>query len=174
MNSEIWTLVQSENIETLVEQLVINERMKLRRFRNVSEVLNAEEPSGGMILVIDSTDGYQNFGQIIKRIEKNFINFEVMVFTGDEELGDAGRDSSAGVDMFVPVPVDEDDFQVRAAHVISLRRVKDSAGIVGRSAPLREVLETIIHVAPTEVSVLIEGESGSGKELIAKAIHARS
>jgi transcriptional regulator with PAS, ATPase and Fis domain len=47
-------------------------------------------------------------------------------------------------------------------------------GIVGNSLELREVVETIMQVAPTDITVLITGESGTGKEVIAKAIHAAS
>jgi formate hydrogenlyase transcriptional activator len=47
-------------------------------------------------------------------------------------------------------------------------------GIVGSSAVLREVLDQIHTVAPTDATVLIEGETGTGKELIAQAIHINS
>ena len=47
-------------------------------------------------------------------------------------------------------------------------------GIVGRSAALRKVLDRLQTVAPTDSTVLIEGETGTGKELIARAIHAHS
>ena len=47
-------------------------------------------------------------------------------------------------------------------------------GIVGRSAALREVLDQIKIVAPMDATVLIEGETGTGKELIARAIHTVS
>jgi transcriptional regulator with GAF, ATPase, and Fis domain len=47
-------------------------------------------------------------------------------------------------------------------------------GIVGYSAALREVLDLVRAVAPTDSTVLIEGETGTGKELIARAIHQRS
>ena len=45
------------------------------------------------------------------------------------------------------------------------------AGLIGKSAPLRRVLEQVAAVAPTPATVLIQGESGTGKELIARAIH---
>jgi formate hydrogenlyase transcriptional activator len=47
-------------------------------------------------------------------------------------------------------------------------------GIVGRSRPLLEVLDLVRTVAPTDSTVLIAGETGTGKELIARAIHAIS
>ena len=58
--------------------------------------------------------------------------------------------------------VEEHDAQERPAA---------QCGIVGRSAPLRQVLKLVRRVAPTTATVLIEGESGTGKELIAEALH---
>lgn len=46
--------------------------------------------------------------------------------------------------------------------------------LIGRSAPMRRVFEMIERVAPTDVTVLIVGDSGSGKELVAQSIHERS
>jgi len=51
---------------------------------------------------------------------------------------------------------------------------KDGEGIVGRSTGLSEVLNQLRTVAPTDSTVLIEGETGTGKELIARAIHTHS
>ncbi len=49
-----------------------------------------------------------------------------------------------------------------------------SAGMVGRSVVMQEVYDVIRRVAPTPASVLIEGETGTGKELVARAIHTFS
>jgi len=47
-------------------------------------------------------------------------------------------------------------------------------GIVGSSAALKDVLETVRQVAPVDATVLIQGESGTGKELVARALHQLS
>src|SRR4029077_8589595 len=61
---------------------------------------------------------------------------------------------------------------------IELREEIDKASmfeeLVGSSEPLRKVLLQVAKVAPTESTVLITGETGTGKELIARSIHKRS
>src|ERR1700738_1464565 len=47
-------------------------------------------------------------------------------------------------------------------------------GIIGSSEPLRRVLSQVVKVAPTDATVLILGETGTGKELVARAVHNRS
>ncbi len=55
-----------------------------------------------------------------------------------------------------------------------VERDADCGEIVGKSAAIRQVLEQVDQVAATDVSVLIQGETGTGKELIALAVHQRS
>jgi transcriptional regulator with GAF, ATPase, and Fis domain len=47
-------------------------------------------------------------------------------------------------------------------------------GLIGRSIPMREMFAMLARVAPTDAAVLLEGETGTGKELVARAIHRRS
>src|SRR5260370_10317712 len=55
-----------------------------------------------------------------------------------------------------------------------IRSEADFEGIVGRSSTLRQVLQLVKTVAPSDSTVLLLGETGTGKELIARAIHNRS
>ncbi|MCD6308035.1 MAG: sigma 54-interacting transcriptional regulator, partial [Candidatus Latescibacteria bacterium] len=60
-------------------------------------------------------------------------------------------------------------------HLVKLRStIVRKAGLIGRSPVMEETIQTIMQVGPTPISVLITGESGSGKEVIARAIHTVS
>jgi formate hydrogenlyase transcriptional activator len=91
------------------------------------------------------------------------INANVVAFAEADRFAARGvpliRPSRGGIDIGA-VSLEE----TAAEEVIS-------DGIVGRSAALRDVLEQIRMVAPTDSTVLICGETGTGKELIARAVH---
>lgn len=68
--------------------------------------------------------------------------------------------------------IDKTDL-VKEAKVLK-RRVSKVQEMIGESAPIQKIKETIDKVAPTEARVMITGENGSGKELVAKWIHEKS
>ena len=73
--------------------------------------------------------------------------------------------------------IEELKSRLEAENVVLREEVHAAHGfeeIIGRSPALRRVLATVSQVAPTDTSVLLLGETGTGKELLAKAIHARS
>ena len=54
------------------------------------------------------------------------------------------------------------------------KKIQEDLNIIGDSEKMREVIEQVMSVAPTNISVLVTGESGVGKEIVAKAIHTLS
>ncbi len=68
-------------------------------------------------------------------------------------------------------PVIPDDVVATARRLVERRHLQERTGIVGESAPIQEVLVKIEQMAPVSSTVLVQGESGSGKELVAKGLH---
>jgi DNA-binding NtrC family response regulator len=68
-------------------------------------------------------------------------------------------------------PVTPDDTVATARRLIDRRHLQERTGIVGESAPIQEVLVKLEQMAPVSSTVLVQGESGSGKELVAKGLH---
>lgn len=104
----------------------------------------------------------------------------ILMISGFGTVDAAVRALHLGVDDFLTKPVEPDVLSHRVADLLE-RRPGVEAGtetafgeMVGRSAIMQEVFNAIRRVAPTETTVLITGETGTGKELVAKAIHAHS
>jgi DNA-binding NtrC family response regulator len=57
---------------------------------------------------------------------------------------------------------------------LTLAEVEELEGMFGRSVPMRELFAACARVAPSDASVIIQGETGTGKELVARALHQRS
>ena len=58
--------------------------------------------------------------------------------------------------------------------IVDVNKIKKSVGIIGESVEIEEMCTLIGQVANTDISVLVTGESGSGKEMVAKALHKNS
>lgn len=76
-----------------------------------------------------------------------------------------------GVTEVMAKPTRPEEVVAVARRLIERRHLQERTGIVGESAPIQEVLVRIEQMAPVTSTVLIQGESGSGKELVAKALH---
>jgi DNA-binding NtrC family response regulator len=63
---------------------------------------------------------------------------------------------------------------MQGAVAIDAAQFQEEHGIIGESVEMRKITEVIAQVAPTDITVLISGESGVGKEVVAKAIHSAS
>ena len=113
-------------------------------------------------------------------------NAPVVVMTAFGDLDTAVRAVNAGAFDYLVKPFDLESVSRIVAHALAERdqhaagrdqpaaTATDAALLVGSSPPMQEVFKQISLVAPTELPVLITGETGTGKDLAARAIHAHS
>lgn len=118
--------------------------------------------------------------ELLEELKKYEI--ATVLFSAHGDVPTAVEAMRAGAVDFITLPIDATELGQRvSAHVASAkpRRMRpklDVAGprIVGHHAKMTEVQERIVRVAPRDVSVLVTGESGVGKELVAREIHRMS
>jgi two-component system response regulator AtoC len=99
----------------------------------------------------------------------------VLMISGYGTVDAAVRALHAGADDFLTKPVEPDVLSTRVRDLLerrpSVAAAAPSYGLVGRSSAMRDVFTALHQVAPTEATVLITGETGTGKELVAAAVH---
>ena len=126
------------------------------------------------VLLLDEAVTHQAYPTVVRRARKRFPGVDITVIGGpksDEVRAAARRE---GVDYYIERPVDSGRLRSVIEHRRRIAEVKSAVGIVGRSIQMEEIVEAILQVGPTEVPILIEGESGTGKDIIARAVHYAS
>jgi len=125
--------------------------------------------------------------ELLKHITSAYPTIQVIILTGYGTIETAVNAMRAGAYDFLTKPVNLDRLSLLVSRALSKRdlvlqhkalqeeveRIKSKqkyARIIGNSSQMKKVLEVVEQVAPTKASVLITGESGVGKELIADAI----
>jgi len=123
--------------------------------------------------------------EVLAEIRRRRIETPVVIISGHGDVQTAVEATRLGAFDFLEKPLDADRIlvtvrnaltqgQLRKEKRLLQEKLKGRQRIVGRSAAIRRVLEAVEKVAPSEARVLITGENGSGKELVAWAIHSRS
>ncbi len=123
--------------------------------------------------------------EIVKRCRQVQPDSEVFVITGFGDVKTAVEAMKLGASHYLQKPIDLAELRAvvdksaeRVRTVRDLRRQLDEKfgfeGVVGNGPQMRRVLQYLRAYAPTAASVLILGENGTGKELVAKALHANS
>jgi DNA-binding NtrC family response regulator len=157
-------------------------QVELFLFDSPSEALAKLSLGRTAVFVFDTRD-YPRYRHVVRKFLSMKVDADLLLVGGDAADGagtgavDGAGDLSAtpaGAVVSLPETSEPQEiFQTIERH-LRLRRVRESSGIVGRSAAIQEVLSLVAHAAPLDVNILILGESGTGKELVARAVHDNS
>jgi len=181
--------------------LVVDDEEKLRRVVGlqlktagfeVEQAGSAEEAlkladSADVILTDLRLPGISGL-ELLANLRRQDSHTPVIVMTAFGSIETAVDAMKAGAVDFLPKPFSLDHLMTVVNKALELRTLRDENrelraelgqryefdNIVGRSAAMREIFATVERVAPTRATVLMCGESGVGKDLIARAIHHHS
>ncbi len=126
--------------------------------------------------------------ELLATLRRQDLHTPVIVMTAFGSIETAVEAMKAGAADFLPKPFSLDHLMTVVNKALELKKLKaenrelraelsqryEFDNIVGRSAVMRDIFATITRVAPTRATVLLCGESGVGKDLIARAIHHHS
>jgi len=123
--------------------------------------------------------------ELLRKVSAEFPTVPVIILTGHGTIESAVQAMHDGAYDFLTKPVNLDRLSLLAKRALGnrelalqnrvlqeeLERRSQFSNIIGRSAEMRQVFDLVRQVAPARTSVLITGESGVGKEMIAEALH---
>lgn len=120
--------------------------------------------------------------EILKKIQEENITIKVIMISAHSSLENAIKATKLGAFDFVEKPIDRDKILISVRNAVEqanlLRENKklkydlgEEGDLLGNSSAIKNIIETVKRVATTDARVLITGENGTGKELVARAIH---
>jgi DNA-binding NtrC family response regulator len=181
-----------------VAGLIRSAGLKTKTFASGQEFLAAPRPEIPSCLVLDVNLPGLSGLDVQEELGKSGAQIPIIFLTGHGDIPMTVRAVKAGAVDFLTKPFDDEDLLNAVRQCIfgcrhragqteertpvhclrdevstkeHIARVADFEGIIGQSAALQEVLRLVETVAPGDSTVLLLGETGSGKELIAHAIH---
>ncbi|HEY9516628.1 MAG TPA: sigma-54 dependent transcriptional regulator [Gemmatimonadaceae bacterium] len=185
MSRRILIADDEKGIRAALGQLLEYEGYEVQAVGNAMDAIAAYGRWSPDLVFLDVKMGGIDGLEALKRIRQADPSAVVVMISGHGTIQTAVEATQLGAYDFLEKPLDTDRVLVtvrNALHTANLReensRLRESIEshyeIVGKSFAIRSLIEKIERVAPTPARVLITGENGTGKELVARAIHRLS
>lgn len=160
-----------------VARLIRSAGMMTKTFASGEEFLAAQRPKIPGCVVLDVNLPGLNGLDLQQELAKSRPPVPIVFLTGHGDIPMTVRAVKAGAANFLTKPVDDEALLeairqcLRSTLHDDIRPDQNPGNMIGESPALESVVRDIQVVAPTDAAVLIQGETGTGKELVARAIH---
>jgi two-component system nitrogen regulation response regulator GlnG len=183
MSAKILIADDDASIRLVLSQAFSRLGYDVRATGNAATLLKWVSEGEGDLVVTDVIMPDENVFNVMPTIRKRRPKLPVIVMSAQNTLLTAVNAAEFGVFDYVPKPFDLDDIIAAAGRALAkpasgeaikaqARAVRDERlPLIGRSAPMQEVYRTLARLVGADLTVLIQGESGSGKSLAARALH---
>ena len=178
----IWIVDDDQSIRFVLEKALTREEFAVRSFTNARDVLAALETDQPQVLVSDIRMPGGSGIELLNKIKAKHRELPVIIMTAYSDLDSAVSAFQGGAFDYLPKPFDVPKAVdlIRRAVEESLHVGADDAPVaqvpemLGQAPAMQDVFRAIGRLSQSIVTVLITGESGSGKELVANALHKHS
>ena len=183
-SANVLIVDDERNIGLMLEQMLALEGHTVEIVGDGESALSRLERSGIDAVLLDvrlpGIDGVE----VLRRMRTAGHDVPVVMMSGHGTIETAVRAVREGAHHFLEKPLTRDITLVTLGNALASRelvreneRLRSALGqgeLVGRSTAMDTLRDRIARAAPTDANVLIHGESGSGKELVARAVHRKS
>ncbi len=182
----IWIVDDDQSIRFVLEKALLRENLPTRSFTNPREVLAALEGAGDedgpQILVSDIRMPGGSGLDLLGKVKELHPGLPVIIMTAFSDLDSAVSAFQGGAFEYLPKPFDlpkaveliRRAVEESQREEVSEERMSAAPEMLGQAPAMQDVFRAIGRLSQSNVTVMITGESGSGKELVARALHKHS
>jgi len=182
----IWIVDDDQSIRFVLEKALLREHLPTRSFSNSRDVLaalsTAADDEGPQILVSDIRMPGGSGLDLLEKVKAKFPGLPVIIMTAFSDLDSAVSAFQGGAFEYLPKPFDlpkaveliRRAVEESQREEVSEERMTEAPEMLGQAPAMQDVFRAIGRLSQSNVTVLITGESGSGKELVARALHKHS
>ena len=181
----VWVIDDDRSIRWVLEKAFKQAELQVESFENAESVLNALKKSQPDTIVTDiRMPGMDGFG-LLEKLQEDYKKIPVIIMTAHSDLDSAVSAYEGGAFEYLPKPFDVDEAVELVQRALSLRNsekakqseqehINSTPEIIGEAASMQEVFRAIGRLSRSNITVMINGASGTGKELVAQALHRHS
>ena len=184
-DSVIWVAEDDRSLRWVMEKALIKGDMQVRTFESGDQLLGTLEISKPDVIISDirmpGTDGLR----LLSKIHSKNPGIPVIITTAHSDLDSAVSAYQGGAFEYLPKPFDLAELVdvTQRAMTLALENrseIDEKTGpdntpeIIGEAPAMQEVFRAIGRLSNSDITVLINGDSGTGKELVAHALHKHS
>ncbi len=180
----VWIVDDDRSIRWVLEKALTREEIPYKSFGSAAEVLAALDGAcpPPRVLVSDIRMPGESGLSLLSKIKARFPHIPVIIMTAYSDLDSAVAAFQGGAFEYLPKPFDVDQAVELVRRAIeesahqggAVEELSSVPEILGQAPAMQEVFRAIGRLSQSHATVLINGESGSGKELVARALHRHS
>ena len=185
MAEKILVVDDELNMRLVLKALLNKEGYDVATASDGVEALKALKSGGVEVVVTDLKMPKLDGVGLLERVIRDYPSMPVIIITAHGTIATAVDALKKGAFDYITKPFERDELKSIIHKAIRTRKLNeeellvspddiDRQGIIGSSEPMLKIYDTVKKVAPTPTTVLISGETGTGKDLIAYAIHRNS
>ena len=172
-------------IRNSLREILSDEGYEVEVAEDGAEGLKAATSSHYDVIFCDIKMPVMDGTEVLSKLAEEELDSAIVMISGHADIGTAVDCIKKGAFDFIEKPLDlnrilitiknaTDKATLATQNKVLKKKVFGTAKMIGESAPMQHIREIVAKVAATPARVLIEGPNGSGKELVARSLHAQS
>ena len=183
MNSnQVWVVDDERSIRWVLEKALSQTGLNVQTFNSARDVISRFEIDTPDVVITDIRMPGLDGLYLLKEIKKGYPELPVIVMTAHSDLDSAVTSIQGGAFEYLPKPFEVDDAVEVVGRALASSSettsnstiVNTEVEIIGQAPAMQEVFRAIGRLSKSNVTVLINGKSGTGKERVAHALHKHS